>query len=130
MADHEWRLEAKCRDLLDFDLFFPPTGNTAPAKAVCNGTDGRPECPVKAACIEYALALPVAEDFGVAGGLSERDRRKLRGRRRRNAPRPLVEGDGDSRHGTTVGYYAGCRCSRCRAARSAYVRSHRYGSAS
>ena len=47
-------------------------GSTRDAKKVCT------ECEVKVECLEYALAND--ERFGIWGGLSERERRKLRRR--------------------------------------------------
>lgn len=55
----------------DPELFFPEKGgSTREAKRIC----GR--CGVKAECLEYALAHD--ERFGIWGGLSERERRRLR----------------------------------------------------
>ncbi len=54
----------------DPELFFPEKGgSTRPAKAVCAG------CPVRAQCLEHALAHD--ERYGVWGGTSERERRRL-----------------------------------------------------
>jgi hypothetical protein len=75
----EWLARAACAGV-DPELFFPPaeTGpararQEAAAKAVCA------RCPVTAECREWAL---VALPFGVAGGLSEDERRALRATRR------------------------------------------------
>jgi WhiB family redox-sensing transcriptional regulator len=77
-----WYADAACRGL-DVDMFFAERGElTAPAKAVCRG------CPVRSECRESALAN--GEKFGIWGGLSERERRKVRTQRRTSAPR--VEG--------------------------------------
>lgn len=52
------------------DAFFPDRGgSTRDAKKICVG------CDVKAQCLEYALRNN--ERFGVWGGLSERERRRL-----------------------------------------------------
>lgn len=69
-------------------LFFPEKGGNAygeaqAAKDVCNGVQGSP-CPVRDECLEWALVNN--EGFGVWGGLSERERRRLRQERRLNAP--------------------------------------------
>ena len=54
----------------DPELFFPEKGGSVrEAKAVCA------RCPVRAQCLEHALAH--GERFGVWGGLSERERRRL-----------------------------------------------------
>lgn len=66
-----------CRGM-DPDVFFPDRGESlAPAKAVCA------ECIVRDECLEYALDH--GERFGVWGGTSERERRKLRRARREAA---------------------------------------------
>jgi WhiB family redox-sensing transcriptional regulator len=60
---------------VDPELFFPGQGeSTADAKAVCAG------CVVRAQCLEHALTH--AEKHGIWGGLSERERRRIRRRRR------------------------------------------------
>jgi WhiB family transcriptional regulator, redox-sensing transcriptional regulator len=57
----------------DPEAFFPEKGgSTREAKKVCLS------CDVRAECLEYALAHD--ERFGIWGGLSERERRKLKKR--------------------------------------------------
>ncbi len=69
-----WQRHANCMGV-DPDLFYPGRGDAlAPAKAVCRS------CVVRADCLEYALAN--GEKFGVWGGMSERERRRVRHRRR------------------------------------------------
>ena len=66
----EWVDQAACAGV-DPDLFFPERGApTEPAKAYCR------ICPVRDACLEHALAVP--ERVGIWGGLSERERRRIR----------------------------------------------------
>ena len=68
-----WQRQANCMGV-DPDLFFPERGaSTREAKEVCRG------CVVREDCLEYALAN--GEKFGIWGGLSERERRKIRRRR-------------------------------------------------
>jgi WhiB family redox-sensing transcriptional regulator len=68
-AEMDWEL-ALCRQV-DPELFFPEKGgSTRDAKATCRG------CPIRAECLEYALDND--ERFGVWGGLSERERRRLK----------------------------------------------------
>ncbi len=70
--DNAWRLQALCAET-DPEAFFPEKGgSTREAKRVCSG------CAVRAECLEYALAND--ERFGIWGGLSERERRRLRRR--------------------------------------------------
>jgi WhiB family redox-sensing transcriptional regulator len=65
-----WRDRAACRDA-DVELFFPDKGgSTRAAKAICAG------CPVTDECLAWALANQ--ERWGVYGGKSERERRRLR----------------------------------------------------
>jgi len=55
----------------DPEAFFPEKGgSTREAKKVCRG------CEVQAECLEYALEHD--ERFGIWGGLSERERRRLK----------------------------------------------------
>ncbi len=71
-AAEGWRLDALCAET-DPEAFFPEKGgSTREAKRVCTG------CDVRAECLEFALAND--ERFGIWGGLSERERRRLRRR--------------------------------------------------
>ena len=73
-ADDTWRLDALCAET-DPEAFFPEKGgSTREAKRVCTG------CSVRAECLEAALTND--ERFGIWGGLSERERRRLRLQRR------------------------------------------------
>ena len=68
--DRSWQAQANCMGV-DPDLFFPERGaSTREAKEVCRG------CVVREDCLEYALAN--GEKFGIWGGMSERERRRLR----------------------------------------------------
>ena len=73
LADSEelsWQDRANCMGV-DPDLFFPERGaSTREAKEVCRG------CGVRLDRLEYALDN--AEKFGIWGGMSERERRRLR----------------------------------------------------
>ena len=70
VAAGSWQDEANCLGV-DPDLFFPERGaSTREAKEVCKG------CVVRAECLEYALAN--GEKFGIWGGMSERERRRIR----------------------------------------------------
>lgn len=65
-----WQERALCAQT-DPEAFFPEKGgSTREAKKVCLG------CDVRGECLEYALAHD--ERFGIWGGLSERERRRLK----------------------------------------------------
>jgi WhiB family redox-sensing transcriptional regulator len=67
---------------VDPDLFFPERGaSTREAKEVCRG------CIVRDLCLTYAL--DTGQKHGIWGGLSERERRRIR-IARRQAARPAV----------------------------------------
>src|SRR6478735_8035054 len=70
--EQSWQERALCAQT-DPEAFFPEKGgSTRDAKKVCL------TCDVKQECLEYALAND--ERFGIWGGLSERERRKLKKR--------------------------------------------------
>lgn len=72
-----WRNRSACRGV-DPDIFFPVSDEEAgQAKAICS------ECPVREACLEYALAT--RERDGVWGGATERERRRMIRQRRKTA---------------------------------------------
>jgi WhiB family redox-sensing transcriptional regulator len=65
-----WQDRALCAQT-DPEAFFPEKGgSTREAKKVCRS------CEVRAECLEYALEHD--ERFGIWGGLSERERRRLK----------------------------------------------------
>ena len=65
-----WQEKALCAQT-DPESFFPEKGgSTREAKRVCQG------CEVQAECLEWALAHD--ERFGIWGGLSERERRRVK----------------------------------------------------
>ncbi|MGL5850061.1 MAG: WhiB family transcriptional regulator [Phycicoccus sp.] len=67
-----WQERSLCAQT-DPEAFFPEKGgSTREAKRVCVG------CEVRSECLEYALAND--ERFGIWGGMSERERRKLKKR--------------------------------------------------
>lgn len=72
-----WRGRARCRGV-DPVIFHPVNDEDADeAKAVCA------LCPVREACLEYAIAA--REKDGVWGGLTARERRRVIRRRQRSA---------------------------------------------
>ena len=74
----QWTELAECQ-YTDPEIFYPEEGGSAriryaAAKKTCR------DCGVRAECLEYALAND--ERYGVWGGLSERERRRLQGQRK------------------------------------------------
>jgi WhiB family redox-sensing transcriptional regulator len=68
--DEQWQERALCAQT-DPEAFFPEKGgSTREAKRICLG------CEVRDECLDYALAHD--ERFGIWGGLSERERRRLK----------------------------------------------------
>ncbi len=79
-----WRESAACSGA-DLEVFFPDEGDeatTAAAKEICEA------CPVREACLQYALATNQTE--GVWGGLDMSERRRLRRRVRDQERRRLA----------------------------------------
>ena len=67
-----WQEDALCSQT-DPEAFFPEKGgSTRDAKKICS------QCSVNTECLVYALKND--ERFGIWGGLSERERRRLRKR--------------------------------------------------
>jgi WhiB family redox-sensing transcriptional regulator len=70
VTTEQWQDRALCAQT-DPEAFFPEKGgSTREAKKICQS------CEVRAECLEYALAHD--ERFGIWGGLSERERRRLK----------------------------------------------------
>ena len=70
-----WMLDAACRDL-PTEIFFPPpnrqgAADTKKALAVCRS------CPVREACLAYALTFPDRSLPGIWGGETERSRSRM-----------------------------------------------------
>lgn len=64
-----WRSFAVCISV-DAAVWFPgPGGTNRPAQRICAG------CPVRAACLDYALRMRISD--GVWGGLTPAQRRAL-----------------------------------------------------
>lgn len=117
----DWRDQAACAGT-DPDVFHPPDGAAGreiakQARALCTA------CPVRVDCL--ATAIAEAEDRGIWGGCTERERRVIARaaaihqtagpdetdliRRRLTA---LL--DPDHNHGTLAMWAYGCRCPACR----------------
>lgn len=70
--DLTWQDAARCAEV-DPEAFFPEKGgSTRPAKRICMA------CEVRAECLEYALEHEDVARFGIWGGTSERERRRLK----------------------------------------------------
>ena len=68
----DWQDRALCAQT-DPEAFFPEKGgSTREAKRICGS------CEVRSECLDYALQND--ERFGIWGGLSERERRRLKRR--------------------------------------------------
>ena len=65
-----WRQQAPCAETDPEEFFADVGGSTRIAKQVCGACEVRPEC------LSHALAND--ERYGVWGGLSERERRRLK----------------------------------------------------
>lgn len=77
----EWQANARCSEV-EPEIFFPERGGSSKAaRAVCS------KCDVRAQCLEYALNNK--EQFGIWGGTSERERRRLRKDRARRKLRAV-----------------------------------------
>lgn len=63
----DWQLRAKCRGMND--ALFPEGKDQKRAKTICMG------CPVRAECLAEALDNRI--EWGVWGGMTERERRQL-----------------------------------------------------
>lgn len=72
-----WRQAAACRGV-DPEIFYPASEEEADeAKAICG------QCPVRQACLEYALVS--RERDGVWGAATEKERRRILRQRRKSA---------------------------------------------
>jgi WhiB family redox-sensing transcriptional regulator len=82
--DEGWRSSAACAGS-NSDVFFPAPEDEAAiarAKAICES------CPVREACLQYALATNQSD--GIWGGMDSQERRRLRRRIRDRERRKLA----------------------------------------
>ena len=83
----DWTLDARCRGMAD--ALFPEGKDQKRARLVCMG------CPVRAVCLAEALDNRI--EWGVWGGLTERERRQLlRQRPEVNSWRAVLKAAADS----------------------------------
>lgn len=79
LAD-DWRTDASCRGL-DTNLFFPPGSAGANWVTLDNARQICGHCPVRQACLQWALTAEVTD--GIWGGLTPTERRSHRRQRSR-----------------------------------------------
>lgn len=131
---NEWLDAAACKGHAT-DLWFAERGDnereTKAAKAICAG------CPVKDQCLEAALTDN--ERFGIWGGYTERERRRIKRKRRTDAraaeARRIPRSDQPlKREPAACGTLAGYKrhraantppCDACRKANADYARANR-----
>ncbi len=82
-----WRSEAACSGI-DTALFFPEDESDTHARQIADAKLVCASCPVRQACLEFALRTNQPD--GIWGGLNETERRRERRRRRRSAARPVL----------------------------------------
>lgn len=76
-----WTEDARCRNIEDPDIFFPPRDKdlykkiATEAKTYCLGEGGKSPCPVRAECL--LSAVRDNEQHGIWGGMSHRERNAL-----------------------------------------------------
>jgi WhiB family redox-sensing transcriptional regulator len=85
--EEEWVARASCRGM-PLKIFYPTDASPGEAIATCI------RCPVSDECLEYALTHP--PDYGIWGGTTARDRRKILRERKLNARRSGKE-EGENR---------------------------------
>lgn len=79
-AEWDWQAEAACRTA-EPALFFHPEGERGWRRRtrLARAAEYCRSCPVAAACLEHALAVP--EEYGIWGGLDPNQRKELSARR-------------------------------------------------
>lgn len=122
-ADEDWRHFAECT-YEDPELFFP-IGNTGPAllqiedaKAVCR------RCPVIESCFNWAIST--GQDHGVAGGMSEDERRSFK-RRVARGKTGAARRYTDEQRAEVLAAFEAERPKHENAARAAYAVGKRFG---
>ena len=76
LMSQEWMKQARCRGQ-DTDLFF--NSSIRSAYRVCWGYMKVGECPVRKECLQWACSFePIEDRFGVFGGRTPPERRRIR----------------------------------------------------
>ncbi len=112
ISGQSWVDDAICSQTDPESFFVEKGGTTKPAKLICQG------CPVRQQCLDYALKHD--ERWGVWGGYSERERRRLQ--RGENVTPTLNRGGHQPSYAC---YQRGCKTPECHQARLAYERDLR-----
>jgi WhiB family redox-sensing transcriptional regulator len=91
IAQSDWQTLAACRGA-GAELFFPGREAGAAAKIIA-AKKLCATCPVQQECLQYALFVLPHEQrrFGIWGGLTEKERRKLRNTLNRNGRKSAEE---------------------------------------
>lgn len=71
-----WHADAKCHGMTQIMYPTREAKTAEEARAICQ------TCPVQEPCLEYALST--GEKFGIFGGLSEKQRRRIRRQRQQH----------------------------------------------
>lgn len=108
----DWRRDAACQGMNPAVFFATDPAGRRAALNVCA------DCPVRTECLEDALSGPRNDDYGIRGGTTSEQRRRIHTQRN---PRPAAE------CGTLSGWRKHQRshttvCGACRAIRAEYVR--------
>lgn len=72
VKDLGWWHGGACLDRKDLDWFPGPGESTDEHRKVCMS------CRFRQECLDDALSMPASQDFGFLGGLSQRERTRLR----------------------------------------------------
>jgi len=82
--DPLWREQAACRNYLMPDDFYSD-GIKALSRTAKRAKDKCEECPVRLACLEEALSQP--DQWGIWGGMTARERTRLKNKQRKERAR-------------------------------------------
>lgn len=72
MTTSDWREDAICAQIGPNDDLWFPKGESSAGKQICA------TCPALHRCLTDALLTPSADDYGIRGGTTAAERRKLR----------------------------------------------------
>ena len=79
LGEDFWKEDAACVGTSDPDLFFPRRGESVnAARTICSS------CPVREDCLETALSVGPADDWGIWGGMTLNQRQEIRRQRKRS----------------------------------------------